>query len=247
MMVLPRTMIGMLIRRPITTNSKLPCAAPATPSMLSKLMAASAIMIVRTAAHILPVAVCVRSDCPAPPSSEATSWYAIHTSISPPTSCRPGSFSSHTTASVASTRSRMAARVPPMIARERNRCGSFRAASAITIALSPESTTLITMMASSAVKKSADSQSIDASVLSHKYLDEILHVGNVESADVYTDQRRLENLRNRRQARREPERGAPAHGGAGAPLVGMRPGSGTLAHQAEARSYAHLRGRIPKG
>jgi len=37
---------------------------------------------------------------------------------------------------------------------------------------------------------------------------------------------RLENRRNRPQAGREPEPGAPACGGAGAPLAGRRPGSG---------------------
>src|SRR3954468_13121277 len=58
---------------------------------------------------------------------------------------------------------------------------------------------------------------------------------------------RFENSRNRRQARREPQPGAPAEGGAGAPLVGMRPGSGMQAHRDTPRSYAHLRGRIPKG
>jgi hypothetical protein len=68
--------------------------------------------------------------------------------------------SSQTIAKVAAMRSKMAPSVPPRIALERNGLGSLRAASAITIALSPESMTLITMMASSAVKKSVESQSI---------------------------------------------------------------------------------------
>src|SRR6185503_14506982 len=42
---------------------------------------------------------------------------------------------------------------------------------------------------------------------------------------------RSENPRNRRQTRREPQPGAPAYGGAGAPLAGMRPGSGMQAHR----------------
>src|SRR6476469_874721 len=53
----------------------------------------------------------------------------------------------------------------------------------------------------------------------------------VEPEAAHQHQRRLENLRNQRQARREPERGAPAYGGAGAPLMGMRPGSGMPAYQ----------------
>src|SRR6185436_10732774 len=51
----------------------------------------------------------------------------------------------------------------------------------------------------------------------------------------------MENLRNRRQARREPQPGTPAYGGAGAPLAGMRPGSGMQAHQLDrvlVRTYA---------
>ena len=47
--VLPQTTMGTLISRPMTTRSKLPLAAPATPSTLSTPISASAITIVRMA------------------------------------------------------------------------------------------------------------------------------------------------------------------------------------------------------
>ena len=123
-------------------------------------MTASAIMMVRIADQTPAVAASRCGDLLFVPLSEATSWYAIQTSIRPPTSCRPGIFNSHTTASVATTRSTMAPTVPQMIALVRIGFGSLRAASAITMALSPASTRSMTMIANSAVKKSAESQSM---------------------------------------------------------------------------------------
>ncbi len=80
----------------------------------------------------------------------------MKTSSTPPISSRPGISSSHTTSSVIDERTITAPAVPAMIAR-RCRCrGTLRAASAMTIALSPASTRSMTTIDASAQKNSME-------------------------------------------------------------------------------------------
>jgi hypothetical protein len=79
-----------------------------------------------------------------------SSFHAIHTSARPPTSIRPGIFSSHTTASVISARTTIAPAAPHRMAFFCNSGGRLRAASAMRMALSPASTRSITMIEASA-------------------------------------------------------------------------------------------------
>ena len=128
-MLLPQIRIGMLISRPTQTSRKLPCAAPATPSTLSRPITMSATTIVLMAPQNV-LAPSIARPFPSP-FSGSRSLYAIHTSIAPPTKRRPGTCSSQTTIMVIALRTTTA-----RFCRWR---GTFRAASAMTIALSPAS------------------------------------------------------------------------------------------------------------
>ena len=143
----PQITIGIEIARPITTSSMLPCAAPPIASTLSTPMTASATMIVWTAPRNDALA---SIECSSGPLPSAVSFQPIQTSAAPPTSRKPGILSSQITTDVSATRTAIAPNVPHSTTRRWCSFGTLRAASPMTIALSPASTRSITMMAASA-------------------------------------------------------------------------------------------------
>jgi len=82
-----------------------------------------------------------------------SSFQAIGSNNRPPASISPGSLSSHTTAAVITMRTAMAPSVPQKMACFCRCLGRLRAASAMTMALSPASTRSIRMMLSSPDQK----------------------------------------------------------------------------------------------
>src|SRR3954470_7762581 len=137
--------------KPSTTSRMLPCAAPATASTLSRPITASAITMVRIAVQ-KPAA--GATSCWPPASSLVSRRYAIQTRSAPPAAIRPGTCSSHRTATVRLARTTTAPTVPQATARRCRSLGRLRAASAMTIALSPASTRSMTTIAASAERKS---------------------------------------------------------------------------------------------
>ena len=83
--VAPTMMIGIEMTRPITIRVKSPLAAAAMAMALSRLITASATMMVQIAAQILSCALMLASS-----SSSITSLTPIHSSSAPPTSLRYG-------------------------------------------------------------------------------------------------------------------------------------------------------------
>ncbi len=155
--LLPQTTIGMLISNPSKTSRKLPFAAPATASTLSRPIRASATTMVFIAFQKLLAGLPCASSAPC---LVASSLYAIQTSTRPPRKRRPGTINSQTTTSVMAARTTIAPTVPQMIAFLRNAAGSERAASAITMALSPARTRSMMTIASSAERNSTERMSI---------------------------------------------------------------------------------------
>jgi hypothetical protein len=100
----PQITIGIEIARPMSTSSKLPCAAPPIASTLSTPITASAITIVWIAPRIDVLAAIPGS----PPPVSSVSRQPIHASATPPTSRNPGILSSHTTTDVSATRTAIA-------------------------------------------------------------------------------------------------------------------------------------------
>ena len=116
-----------------------------------------------TMVFIAPQKVVAAGACPSSPlplPCGASRRKAIQTSSAPPISIRPGIFSSQTTTMVMALRTTIAPKVPQTMACFCRWRGRLRAASAMTIALSPASTRSITTMAASAERKSAERNSM---------------------------------------------------------------------------------------
>src|SRR6185312_2595788 len=137
----PHTTSGTLTARPSTTSSRSPRDAPAIASTLSSPISASATTMVRSAAQ-KPSAAATSCDA----SSCFSSFQAIGSSNRPPASIRPGNSSSQTTTAVSAMRTATAPKLPQNTAFFCSGGGSLRAASAITMALSPASTRSSRMM-----------------------------------------------------------------------------------------------------
>ena len=136
-------MIGMLIRMPKTTSAMLPLAAPATAITLSRLMTASATMMVL----IAPISVLLPATLACPSSSSAVSSLTpIHSSSSAPTTFSNGSASNCSAKNISTTRNPIAPATPQKMPLRRCSSGSLRQASAITTALSPPSRMSIRMI-----------------------------------------------------------------------------------------------------
>src|SRR6267378_788272 len=144
-MVAPKTTSGMLITSPSTSSRILPFATAATAMTLSKLITRSAIRMVL----IAPIRCSLDLTSPSPSSSGTSNFTAIQKSRAPPMSFRKDSFSNSTATMVRTIRSTTAAAAPHNIASFCWRCGSERAASAITTALSPDRMMLTQMIAPS--------------------------------------------------------------------------------------------------
>jgi len=114
-------------------------------STLSTPITASATMMVRIASR---TDVADLTSCSPPPP--CVSFQPIQISASPPTTRKPGIFSSQTTTPVSAKRTAMAPAVPQRITRRCISRGTFRAARPMTIALSPASTRSISTIAASA-------------------------------------------------------------------------------------------------
>jgi len=138
----PATIKGMLMASPRINSGTLPLAAAATAITLSRLMTMSAIATICTAAHRW-AADCTPSSSP---SSGTSSLAAITISASPPTNLRYGSSIKVTTIKVKMMRRITATPAPRIMPQSRWRGSSPRHASAITSALSPDSSTLIQMI-----------------------------------------------------------------------------------------------------
>src|SRR5216110_76484 len=132
---LPQTTIGSERPMPKTTRKRSPWAAAATASTLSRLMIASATMMIQTASrNELPW-----RTWPSAPVSLRTSLNAIQKSTRPPRSCSRGIRRRSVAIAMNATRRPTAPAVPQTRPQNCWRWGSVRTASAMTSALSPAS------------------------------------------------------------------------------------------------------------
>ena len=147
---LPKMIIGMLKSRPTISSSQSPLAAAAIAMTLSRLITASATMMVRAAAHRLPRC---SPGCCGSSSSGRISLTAIQSSSPAPISFRNGTLSSVPMNRVKMMRSTTAGPTPSRMPHLRWSSGNERQASAMTTALSPLSRTLIQTISARATQK----------------------------------------------------------------------------------------------
>ena len=133
---------------PNTSKGRLPFAAAATATTLSRLITRSATIIVPTAMRRRSLALTLCS----PLSSSATSLTPIQSRSAAPTSLSHGYTSRLIAKNVSRMRNPIAPSTPQKIPYRRCRCDRLRQASAITTALSPESRMLTRMISATATQ-----------------------------------------------------------------------------------------------
>src|SRR5687767_1744809 len=154
---LPQMTIGIERPMPKMTSVMSPCAAAATARTLSRLMTASATMMIQIAS--MSEVPCFTWPSASPPCCR-TSLMAIQTSSAPPTTCRKGIRSRKVAMKMKNRRRPTAPAVPQSRPCSCWRGGRLRTASAMTSALSPASVRSMMMMLTRRAKNSAVKKSL---------------------------------------------------------------------------------------